>query len=220
MSDAAKINAARGALEFVKPGMVLGLGTGSTAAHFVRLLAEQGAKNVCVATSVATHDLAAQLGLNIVSPDEVSSIDVTVDGKPFQEMHVDGGAFAQAFLYPASLTAGRRERMRRHESVITANAYVIRNAHLDPEWAKVDRRTMSIAGRAISTMITASGYNDVLRIYNTTQRDEVGYNLAYIGTDFTKELPAPFDQDFMRALFEYGYQRGKAGYDWARKPPF
>lgn len=80
MSDAAKLNAARGALDFVKPGMVVGLGTGSTAAHFVRLLAAQGAKNVCVATSVATHELAVQLGLNVVSPDEVSSIDIAIDG--------------------------------------------------------------------------------------------------------------------------------------------
>jgi ribose 5-phosphate isomerase A len=79
-ADAAKINAARGALEFVRPGMIVGLGTGSTAAHFVRLLAAQGAKNTCVATSVATHELAQQLGLNVVSPDDVSTIDVTVDG--------------------------------------------------------------------------------------------------------------------------------------------
>lgn len=80
MSDAAKLNAARGALEFVKDGMIVGLGTGSTAAHFVRLLAERGAGNTCVATSVATDDLARGLGLHVVSPDEVTAIDVTVDG--------------------------------------------------------------------------------------------------------------------------------------------
>jgi ribose 5-phosphate isomerase A len=82
MSDAetAKINCARAALDFVKPGMIVGLGTGSTAAHFVRLLGEQGAKNVCVATSVATHEQAKSVGLTVVSPDEVSEIDVTIDG--------------------------------------------------------------------------------------------------------------------------------------------
>jgi ribose 5-phosphate isomerase A len=82
MNDAelGKINCARAALDFIKPGMIVGLGTGSTAAHFVRLLAEQGAKNVCVATSVATHEQALKVGLNIVSPDDVSEIDVTVDG--------------------------------------------------------------------------------------------------------------------------------------------
>lgn len=145
--------------------------------------------------------------------------DVTLDGKPYQEMHVDGGAFAQAFLYPASLTRQRQERMRRGEQVVPAEAYVIRNGRLDPDWASVERRTLSIAERAISAMTTASGYNDVVRMYTNTQRDGIGFNLAYIGTDFTQKLPAPFDPGYMRALFDYGYQRGRRGYDWAHKPP-
>jgi hypothetical protein len=145
--------------------------------------------------------------------------DVTVDGVAYQEMHVDGGAFAQAFLYPASLTQGRRERMRQGRPVIDINAYVIRNARLDPAWSAVERRTLGIAGRAISTMIAASGYNDVVRMYNTSQQDGVGYHLAYIGKDFTMELPEPFDPGYMRALFDYGYQQARHGYDWKQKPP-
>jgi len=148
-----------------------------------------------------------------------SMFDVTLDGKPYQEMHVDGGAFAQAFLYPASITRQRRQRMKDGEPVLPATAYVIRNGRLDPEWASVQRRTMGIASRAISTMIAASGYNDVLRMYNTTQRDGIDFNLAYIGSDFTKELPEPFDPGFMNALFDYGYQRARRGYDWAKRPP-
>ena len=146
-------------------------------------------------------------------------LDVMVDGEPKQEMHVDGGAFAQAFLYPASLGRGRRERMRRGTAAMDVEAYIIRNARLDPEWAVVERRTLGIAGRAISTMIAASGYNDVIRIYNNTQRDGIGYNLAFIGSDFAEELPAPFDQGYMRALFDYGFARGRRGYDWAHRPP-
>ena len=148
-----------------------------------------------------------------------SMFDVTIDGQPYQEMHVDGGAFAQAFLYPPSVMAVRQERMRRHEKVIPVEAYVIRNGRLDPEWASVERRTMSVAGRAISTMIAVSGYNDVQRMYASTQRDGMGFNLAYIGSDFTMELPEPFDPGFMQALYDYGYEQGKRGYDWAHKPP-
>jgi predicted acylesterase/phospholipase RssA len=146
--------------------------------------------------------------------------DVSLDGKPYQEMHVDGGAFAQAFLYPAAVMQSRRARMLRHQAVLPVVAYVIRNGRLDPEWAAVERRTLSIAQRAIATMIAASGYNDVIRIYNNTQRDEIGYNLAYIGTDFTEVLPSPFDQKFMRDLFDYGYQKALHGYVWASQPPF
>ena len=100
-----------------------------------------------------------------------------------------------------------------------ATAYVIRNGRLDPEWATTERSTLGIASRAISTMIAASGINDVIRMYNATQRDGIDFNLAYIGSDFTKELPAPFDQAYMRALFDYGYQRGRAGYRWRKAPP-
>jgi predicted acylesterase/phospholipase RssA len=145
--------------------------------------------------------------------------DVTLDGRPYQEMHVDGGAFAQAFLYPVSMTKGRRERMARGQYVVPTVAYIIRNARLDPEWATVERRTLGIAARAISTMIAASGYNDVMRSYSTTLRDGVDYNLAYIRSDFTMTLPEPFDPGFMRALYEYGYQRARGGYEWSKTPP-
>ena len=145
--------------------------------------------------------------------------DVTLDGKPYQEMHVDGGAFAQTFLYPASVMRQREARMRAGQPVIPVRAYVIRNGRLDPDWASVDRRTLTIAERAISTMTTASGYNDVVRIYNNAQRDDIEYNLAFIGTDFTQKLPTPFDTAYMRALYDYGYQRGRRGYSWAHKPP-
>ncbi len=145
--------------------------------------------------------------------------DVTVEGEARQEMHVDGGAFAQAFLYPASLGAGRQERVRRGVAARDVEAYIIRNARLDPEWAAVERRVFGIAGRAIATMITASGYNDVLRMYSNTQRDGIGFNLAFIGRDFNEQLPAPFDQPYMRALFDYGFERGRRGYDWAHRPP-
>jgi ribose 5-phosphate isomerase A len=83
MSDVAKTNAAKAALELVQPDMVLGLGTGSTAAIFVRLLAErvaQGLKVVGTPTSEATDKLARSLGVRIVAPDELTRIDLTIDG--------------------------------------------------------------------------------------------------------------------------------------------
>src|SRR4030081_1342303 len=116
---------------------------------------------------------------------------VTVNGHPFQEMHVDGGAFAQAFLYPASVTRLRQARLRRGEWVAPTTAYIIRNGRLDPEWSAVERRTMSIAGRAISTMITVSGYNDVLKMYASAQQDNIGFNLDCIGSAFSEGVPAP-----------------------------
>jgi len=149
-----------------------------------------------------------------------SMFDVTLDGKAYQEMHVDGGTFVQSFLYPGALTEDRRERMARHQKVAKVEAFVIRNGRLDSDWAEVRRQMLGIAGRAISTMITASGYNDLVRVYYTTKRDNIGFQLAYIGSDFDRKLPSPFDQAYMRALFDYGFQKARNGYHWASKPPY
>jgi predicted acylesterase/phospholipase RssA len=142
-------------------------------------------------------------------------VDVEAGGQRFQEMHVDGGAVAQMFLYPPSLGLQANVKAIGRER----HAFLIRNSRLDPDWASVERSLFSITGRAISTMIHYSGYNDVLRIYATTQRDGVDYNLAFIGPDFNVEHKVPFDQAYMRALFDYGYQRGRAGYAWRKAPP-
>ena len=58
--------------------------------------------------------------------------DVTLNGKAYQETLVDGGAFAQAFLYPAAVARERRQRMKRGQLVVSAVAYIIRNGRLDP----------------------------------------------------------------------------------------
>jgi predicted acylesterase/phospholipase RssA len=145
-------------------------------------------------------------------------IDTEIDGKPFQEMHVDGGAAAQVFLYPASVELGTtcvtmglcRDR----------RLFIIRNARLDPDWAQVERQTLSIAARAISMLIQSQGIGDLYRIYATSRRDEVDYNLAYIGSDFTDVHAEEFDNAFMRKLFDYGYNLGKNRYPWAKVPPY
>lgn len=82
-ADVAKINAAAAAVDFVKDGMTIGLGTGSTAAHFVRLLGKrvaQGLRVRGVATSEATAQLAAEVGVPTVGPDHVGQLDLAVDG--------------------------------------------------------------------------------------------------------------------------------------------
>lgn len=83
--DKAKWAAAQGALQFVKDGMLIGLGTGSTADKFVRLLAEkvkaEGWQISCVSTSKAIAELAVQLGLrgDFDNP-ALLHVDMTVDG--------------------------------------------------------------------------------------------------------------------------------------------
>src|SRR5579859_7372172 len=79
-ADAQKRAAGEAAAALVETGMVVGLGTGSTAAWFVRALAARGLNVTCVATSQATADLASSLGLAIAELGETRAIDLTVDG--------------------------------------------------------------------------------------------------------------------------------------------
>jgi ribose 5-phosphate isomerase A len=82
-TDAQKRAAAARAVEFVRPGMRLGLGTGSTARHFVELLGERvraGLDVVAVPTSEATFADAKRCGIALTTLDETPELDLTVDG--------------------------------------------------------------------------------------------------------------------------------------------
>jgi hypothetical protein len=145
-------------------------------------------------------------------------VTVEVDGKQYHEMHVDGGASAQVFLYPPSMT---QVAARLGEGMVRrGNVYVIRNAALAPTWAPVARRTIDIAARAIDSLITTQGFGDLYRIYATTQQDGLDFNLAYIGEDFVYEnKQEQFETAFMKSLYDYGFNLGRAGYRWHKMPP-
>jgi hypothetical protein len=144
-------------------------------------------------------------------------IEVEADGRRWQEMHVDGGALAQTFLYPAALT--RNENLRTGLLSRERHAWIIRNARLGAEWQQTERGLLSIAGRAISTMIASSGHNDILRLQSLAERDGVAFSLAYIHEDFTQPWERPFDREWMRALFEYGRMRTLQGRAWVGSHP-
>ena len=81
--DAQKRAAAARAADFVRPGMRLGLGTGSTAKHFVELIGERvraGLDILAVPTSEATFAEAKRCGIALTTLDETPELDLTVDG--------------------------------------------------------------------------------------------------------------------------------------------
>lgn len=144
-------------------------------------------------------------------------IEVSADGRTYQEMHVDGGATAQVFLYPPSLNLHASDEAKGYSR--ERHLYVIRNARLDPHWAQVERSTMSIAGRAITALIQTQGLGDLYRIYLTSQRDNIDFNLAHIPRSFSHELAEPFDSGYMSELFQLGYDMAVKGYPWEKAPP-
>jgi len=82
-NDQEKEAAARASLRFVKDGQVVGLGTGSTAAYFIKLLGEEvkdGLRVRGIPTSIRSRELAVSLGIPVITLDDCQEIDVTVDG--------------------------------------------------------------------------------------------------------------------------------------------
>jgi hypothetical protein len=144
-------------------------------------------------------------------------IDVTVDGHHYQEMHVDGGATAQVFIYPPRFHL--KEIAAEHGFDRKRTLYIIRNARVDSDWANVERRTLNIASTAIASLIHNQGNGDLIRMYLTSQRDHLEYNLAYIPADFTLVSKSPFDPVFMTQLFDRGHDMAAKGYPWQKYPP-
>jgi hypothetical protein len=144
-------------------------------------------------------------------------IAVDADGKPYNELHVDGGVTRQVFLYPpgydpkiVDAAIGWRPNRR---------AYIIRNARTAPEYELTKEQLLPIANRSIGTLIKTQGVGDLYRIYLESQADKFDYNLTYIPSDFTARSTSFLDKEYMGQLFDIGYQEGRAGIHWYKRPP-
>ena len=142
-------------------------------------------------------------------------IQVQVGGKSYDELHVDGGVTRQVFIAPSLFSLGSGNR----RAATTRRLYVIRNGKIDPEWQSVNENVLSITQRSISTLIKNQGIGDLFRIYAVTKREGMDFNLASIPSDFTDTSKEPFDQRYMIALFDRGYDLASHNYSWAKAPP-
>lgn len=144
-------------------------------------------------------------------------IDASLKDRRYQEMHVDGGTVAQMFLYPPSLDMVAI--VKPFAAKVRPTAYIIRNGRVSPEPEEVERGTLQIAGRAVTTMVASNAVGKLYRIYTTTQRDHIDFKLALIKSDFTEPYKRRFDHDYMNELFAYGRAKAVAGYAWQTTPP-
>lgn len=144
-------------------------------------------------------------------------IPVEYDGKVYDELHVDGGAASQVFLYPIGIDL---ELMHSRLAVPgRSSVYIIRNSRLEPVYEQVRNKLFPIAGRSVSSLVRTQGLGDIYRIYLEACRDGLDFNLAYIPRDFTEMPQEELDTAYMRKLFDVAYERALAGYDWAKMPP-
>jgi ribose 5-phosphate isomerase A len=163
--EAQKRQAAARALDWVRPGMRLGLGTGSTAKHFVELLGERvraGLDIIAVATSEATHAQAASAKIPLTTLDQTPALDLTVDG-------------ADEIAPDLTLIKGGGGALLREKIVAAASASMIVIAD-DSKWVPVLGRFalpievvpfgLAATQRAIEVAAAAAGAPGPIRLRN------------------------------------------------------
>lgn len=144
-------------------------------------------------------------------------MDVVADGQEFQEMHADGGTAAQTFLYPPAFRQAVDVSVA--IPVRDRHLYIIRNSSMRLETATTKRSTVQILIKAAGTLVRYQGIGDLYRIYVTSLRDNVGYNLAHIPDEFDEPHPEEFNQVYMQALFDFAHEKAIQGYPWLKYPP-
>ena len=140
------------------------------------------------------------------------------DGHTYDELHVDGGVTRQVFIAPSVFSFASHDQKAARPAP-KPRLYVIRNGKIDPEWQSVGENVLSITQRSISTLIKNQGIGDLYRIYSVTKRDGIDFNLASVPPDFAETSDEPFDQKYMVALFDRGYDLARHNYAWAKAPP-
>lgn len=144
-------------------------------------------------------------------------IKVAADGAVYEEMHVDGGATREVFLVPSQFMAKKIDAQLGIDPV--RRTYIIRNGRVSPQYKPVEARTLSIAGRAVSSLIKSQGVGDLNSLYLFAKRNGIDYNLAYIPGDFPDTSTQAFDPVYMTKLFDVGFDLARSGYPWQKTPP-
>jgi hypothetical protein len=144
-------------------------------------------------------------------------VKVAANGAVYDEMHVDGGATREVFLVPTQFMAKKGDGRLGINPI--RRAYIIRNGHVAPEYKAVKAKTLSIAGRAVSSLIKSQGVGDLYELYVFAKANNIDYNLAYIPGDFLDTSTQAFDPVYMTKLYDLGFQLAQGGYPWKKTPP-
>lgn len=146
-------------------------------------------------------------------------LQVQARGRPYDEMHVDGGASVQVFFYGYMLNIAEALRRAGVSERPPIRIYVVRNAQLKSSWQEVKPGLLPIAGRAVSNLLYHEGVGDLYRIYVIATRDGIDYKLASIPEDFNRSAKEAFDPEEMTRLFNTAFNMAKRGYPWQSLPP-
>lgn len=147
--------------------------------------------------------------------------DVEVDGKPYDEMHVDGGVFFQSFSIGSSIDLPSTIKTAHPEFAgrFVQRLYVLRNGRVTPDPKEVPRGLSGIAVRAIGSMFKVSGINDLWRLYLSTIHDNIEFRYISIPLDYQGTTEEQFNEVEMINQYNYGEKMAEGGIPWMITPP-
>lgn len=145
------------------------------------------------------------------------NIKVMVDGKTYDEMHVDGGVTRQIYTSPLNVPLQAFDRF--YAKPPKRTYYLVQNNKLTAQYEPVKEQTIPIAASSISTLLTSQNKGDLYRIYRTTADAGADFNLLSVPDSFAERKSQAFDPAYQRALFDEGYRIGYAGGPWLKAPP-
>lgn len=157
--------------------------------------------------------MAASASIPLVFPPIM--IDAEGQGRRFQEMHVDGGVTAPVLTLPDALMF----RERGWPANGRMNIYILVNKKLEGNFELVSNSTIDVASRSISAITQAQTRSVILSTYDFARRNRLGFHLSYIERDYPAPETQGFDTAYMRALYQYGYDKAAAGQAWTATPP-
>lgn len=132
-------------------------------------------------------------------------IPVEAKGKPYTELHVDGGVTQQVVLLPNHRYAGELTRP------LKAHIYVVYDDQLEPAYAPPKPSFSGILLKAIPTLLKYQGLSDIARLRQFAKTNNAGFSLVAIPPDFPVETDFPPKADYLNALFDLGHKLGKQG---------
>lgn len=156
--------------------------------------------------------MAASASIPLVFPPIM--IEAEGQGRRFQEMHVDGGVTAPVLTLPeALLLQGGLSGKSRLDIYILVNKKIERNFEL------VSNSTIDVASRSLSAITQSQTRAIIYATYDFAKRNRFGFHLSYIARDYPAPPSEGFDTGYMRALYQYGYDKAASGQAWSTGLP-
>jgi predicted acylesterase/phospholipase RssA len=141
-------------------------------------------------------------------------INVEANGKQFTEMHVDGGVGGQFFVAPAALLASTSDYR-----LPATGLYIVVDSGLQPDFQAVPRMLQSILTQAVGMAVKVDTRLMLDRVYVAAKRGGTAFNVASIPPGFNAPSRGAFDPDYMKALFQAGYDLGNSATPFSTEPP-